>query len=177
MNQSSNLNEFVKIAQNKFPSFVIVASNSAEVWSNTNVLMDHYSSHFKPLKGTKTFHHTEIVNNKIHGNLLSPGWPCHSSSANENKDKSKFIKSGSGKFYWVRYEFQWDKGGTKIKVLPAMCEKKWSWREFIFLKHVANDQYIYIYIYIYIYMLNACGKTWINENNIAERLTFSRYDM
>ena len=51
--------------------------------------MNPYSSHFKPLKGTKTFHHTEIVNNKIHGNLLSPGCPCHSSPANENKGKSK----------------------------------------------------------------------------------------
>ena len=70
MNQSSNLNEFVKITQNKFPSFVIVAFNSAEVWSNTNVLMDRYSSHFKPLKGSKTFHHTEIVKNKIYGNLI-----------------------------------------------------------------------------------------------------------
>ena len=61
--------------------------------------MDHYSSQFKPLKGTKTFHNTEIVNNKIHGNLSSPGCPCHSSSANENKDKSKFIKPECGKFY------------------------------------------------------------------------------
>ena len=85
MNQSSNLNEFLKIAQKKFPSFVIVAFNSAEVWSDTNVLMDCYLSHFKPLKGTKTFHHTEIDNNKIHGNLLSPDCPCHSSPANKTK--------------------------------------------------------------------------------------------
>ena len=45
MNQSSNLDEFVGIAQKKLTSFVIVAANSAEVWSNTNVLMDLYSSH------------------------------------------------------------------------------------------------------------------------------------
>ena len=82
MNQSSNLNEFVEITQKKFAS---VAFNSAEVWSNANVLMDRYSSHFKPLKGTKTFHHIEIVSNKIHGNLLSPGCPGNSSSANENR--------------------------------------------------------------------------------------------
>ena len=73
-NQNSNLNEFMEIAQKKFPSLVIAAFNSAEVWSNNNALMDRYSSHFKPLKETKTFHHTEIVNNKIHGNLLSPGF-------------------------------------------------------------------------------------------------------
>ena len=158
MNQSSNLNEFVEIAQKKSPSFVIVAFNSAEVWSNTNVLMDHYSSHFKPLKRTKNFHHTEIVN-KIHGNLPSPGCPCHSSTANENKDKSKFIKPEGGKFHWVRYEFQCDKSGTKTKVLPAMCNKK-------------NMIFRSIYIFeacvkwsIYMHMLNACGKTWINENN------------
>ena len=74
MKKSSNLNEFVEIAQKKFPSLVIVAFNSAEVWSNNNALMDQYSSHFKPHKGTKTFHHTEIVNSEIHGNLLPPGF-------------------------------------------------------------------------------------------------------
>ena len=91
MNQSSNVKEFVEIAQKKFPSFIIVALNSDEVWSNTNVLMDHYSSQFKSLKGTKTFHHNEIVSNKIHGNLVSPGCTCYSSSANESKDKSNSL--------------------------------------------------------------------------------------
>ena len=60
---------------------------SPEVWSNTNILIDPYSSYFKPLKGTKAFHYNEIVNNKIHENLLYPDWPCHSSSTNENEDK------------------------------------------------------------------------------------------
>ena len=61
--------------------------------------MDRYLSHFKPLKVTKTFHHTEIVNNKIHENSLSLGCPFHSSFANENKDKTKSIKPDCGKFY------------------------------------------------------------------------------
>ena len=151
MSQSFNLNEFVEIGQKKYPSFVIVAFNSGKVWSNTNVLMDHYSTHFKPLKGTKTFHHTGIVNNKVHGNLLSPCSPCHSSSANENKDKSKFIKPECGKFYWLRYEFQFDKGGTKIKVLLAMCKKKNDLEEHLYFWNVSqmiNNIYIYIYIYI-----------------------------
>ena len=39
-------------------------------------------------------------------------------------DKSKLIKPECGKFYWVSYEFQCDKSGSKIKVLPAMCERK-----------------------------------------------------
>ena len=47
--------------------------------------MDRYLNDFKPLKGNKTFHHTEIDNNKTHGNLLSSDCPCHSFSANENK--------------------------------------------------------------------------------------------
>ena len=64
--------------------------------------MDFHSSYFKPLKGTKIFHHTETVN-KIHGNLLYPGCPCHSSSTNENEDKSKFIKPQCCKLYRVRY--------------------------------------------------------------------------
>ena len=143
MNQSSNLDEFVEIAQKKFPSFVIVVAvfNSAEVWSNTNILMDPYSSCFKPLKGTKTFHHTEIVN-KIHGNLLYRGCPCHSSSRNENEDELKFIKPECCKFYWVRYEFQYEKCCT-TKVLPAMCKKNVLQEHlFIFLKHISNDQNI-----------------------------------
>ena len=61
--------------------------------------MDIYLSHSKPLKGTKTFHHIKIVNNIIHGNLLSPDCPYHSSCANENEDKSKFIKLECDKFY------------------------------------------------------------------------------
>ena len=71
--------------------------------------------------------------------------------------------SQCGKFYHVRYEFQYEKGGTTIKVLPAMCEKMtlrsiclyfWSMSQMI------NDQNIY--------MLNASNKTWINENDIVE---------
>ena len=58
--------------------------------------MDRYLSHFKPLKETKTFHQNEIVNKKIHGNLLSPA--CHS-YANENKGKLKSIKPECVKFY------------------------------------------------------------------------------
>ena len=99
----------------------IVAFNFAEVWSNTNVLMGPYLSYLKPLKGTKTFH--QIVNNKIHGHLLYPGCPSHSSFTNKNEDKSKFIKPECCKLFWVRYEFQCEKGGTTIEVLPAMCKK------------------------------------------------------
>ena len=86
------------------------------LWIVTGVTLSH-------LKELKFGIILEIVN-KIHENLFSPGCPSHSSSANENKDKSKFIVvSQCGKFYHVRYEFQYEKGGTTIKVLPAMCEK------------------------------------------------------
>ena len=141
-----------KIAQKKFPSFVIVivVFNSAEVLSNTNALTYPYSSHFKPLKGNKTSHHTEIVSNKIQENLLYPGWLCHSSSTNENEDhydqffdQLKFIKPECYKFYLVRYEFQCEKGGTTIKVLPAMCKNNDLEEHLsVFLKRVSNDQNI-----------------------------------
>ena len=134
MNQSLNLNESAEIAQKKLLSFLIVAFNYVQVWSNTNVLVDCYLSLFKSLKGIKTFYHTEIVNNKIHENVFSPGCPCHSLPTNEKKGKSKFIKPECGKFYWVRYEFQCEKVGTIIKVLRAFVYKR-----------VSND-YIYIYI-------------------------------
>ena len=135
MNQISNLNEFVVIAQKKFPSFVI--------WSF--VLMGPYSSYLKQLKETKTFHHIEIVNNKIHRCLLYPDCPCHSSSTNKNKDKLKFIKPECCKLLWVRYKFQCEKGGTTIMVLPAICKKYFLYIIFcmhIFLKYVSNDQNI-----------------------------------
>ena len=103
--------------------------------------MDCYLSHSKPLKGTKTFHHIEIINYKIRGNLLSPGCPCHYSSANENKVELKFIKPECGKFYWVRSEFLCQKGSQKLKFY-----KKNDFEEclFIFLKHVSYDQNIHI---------------------------------
>ena len=155
-----NLNEIVETEQKKFPSFFLVAFDSAEVLYS----MDSYLSHSKPLKGTKTFPHIKIVNKEIHGNLLSPDCPCHSSSANQNKDKSKFIKPERGKFHWVRYEFQCEKGGTTIKVLPAMCKKNYLEEHlFIFLKRASNDQIIC--------MLNAGDKTWINEN-IVDKIPF-----
>ena len=87
--------------------------------------------------------------------------------ANENQDKSRYIKPECAKFYgkFLRYEFQCEKGGTTIKVLPAISEKN-DLEEylFIFLKRVSNDQYIH--------MLNANDKTWVNGNDIVEELPF-----
>ena len=110
-----------------------------------------------PLKGTKTFQHIEIVNSKINGYLLSLGCPCHSSSANENEDKSKIIQPECGNFYQVGSEFQCDQGGTTIKILQGICRKT----------ILGLGQ---------IYMLNASDKTWINENHLVEELP-SRYDI
>ena len=87
MNQSSHLNEFVETASRRAPSFRIVGVILLKFDQTlTKILKDCYS---RP--STKTFHHTKIVN-KIHGNLLSSSCPCHSSYANEKKNKSKFIK-------------------------------------------------------------------------------------
>ena len=86
---------------------------------------------------------------EIYFHLVSP--PCHSSSGNENKDKSKLIKPECGKFYWVRYELQCERGGTTIKVLPAMCKKKNDLEEHIYFWSVSERINIYIYIYIYTY--------------------------
>ena len=86
---------------------------------------------------------------EIYFHLDSP--PCHSSSGNENKDKSKLIKPECGKFYWVRYELQCERGGTTIKVLPAMCKKKMILRS-IYIFEVCLKGSIYIYTYIYIHI-------------------------
>ena len=70
--------------------------------------------------------------------------PCHSFCTNENEDKSKFIKPECCKLYQVRYEFQCEKGGKTIMVLPAMSKKKKDLEEhlFKFLKRISNDQNI-----------------------------------
>ena len=125
--------------------------------------MDCCSIHFKPLKETKTFHHTEIVNKKIHGNLLSLGSACYS-SANESKGKSKFIKPECVKFYWVRHECQCDRVGTAIEVLPALCWKLILRICYLFEACLKWSKWIY--------MLNASGKTWINENNLSKSYPF-----
>ena len=125
--------------------------------------MDCYSRHFKPLKETKTFHDAEIVNKKIHGNLLSPISACHS-SVNENKGKSKLIKPDCVKFYWVRYECHCGRVGTAIEVLPALCWKMILRIIYVFEACLKWSKCMYI--------LNASGKTWINESNIVKQLPF-----
>ena len=86
--------------------------------------MDPFSSYFNPVKQTKTFHQTEIVNNKIHENLLYPDFPCHSSSTNENKDKSKFIKPEYGMNFSVRkvvQQLRFYQQCAKKMILKSIC--------------------------------------------------------
>ena len=86
--------------------------------------MDPFSSYFNPVKQTKTFHHTETVNNKIHENLLYPDFPCHSSSTNENKDKSKFIKPEYGMNFSVRkvvQQLRFYQQCAKKMILKSIC--------------------------------------------------------
>ena len=125
MNQSSNLNEFVEIAQKKFPSFVIVAFNSAEVWSNTNVLMDCYSSPLSHLKGLKLFIILKLLTTKsmeiyFHLVVLAILPLQLMKKINRNLLSLNVVNAIE---YGMNCD-KWDKGGTKIKVLPAMCEKK-----------------------------------------------------
>ena len=107
-------------------------------WIGTRVTLSH-------LKRLKLFIILKLLTTKfmdIYFHLVSP--PYFSSSRNENKDRSKFIKPECGKFYWVRYELQCEGGGTTIKVLPAMCEKN-DLEEH--LDFCSMSQMIYIYIY------------------------------
>ena len=107
-------------------------------WIGTWVTLSH-------LKRLKLFIILKLLTTKfmdIYFHLVSP--PYLSSSRNENKDRSKFIKPECGKFYWVRYELQCEGGGTTIKVLPAMCEKN-DLEEH--LDFCSMSQMIYIYIY------------------------------
>ena len=143
MNQSSNLNEFVEIAQKKSPSFVIVAFNSAW-WIITQVTLSH-------LKEPKLFIILKLLTIKFTwlSDIPALGCPCHSSFANENKDKSKFIKPECGKSQLCLWISVWQ-GWYKNLGFTSNVRKKMILGAFTFLKRISNDdQYIYIYIYIY----------------------------
>ena len=120
-------------------------------WIGTRVTLSH-------LKRLKLFIILKLLTTKfmvIYFHLVSP--PYLSSSRNENKDRSKFIKPECGKFYWVRYELQCERGGTTIKVLPAMCEKN-DFEEHLDFCSVSQM----IYIYIYSRVPNNCPPTIVN---------------
>ena len=123
-------------------------------WIGTRVTLSH-------LKKLKLFIILKLLTTKfmdIYFHLVSP--PYLSSSRNENKDRSKFIKPECGKFYWVRYELQCERGGTTIKVLPAMCKKN-DLEEH--LDFCSVSQMIYLYIYSRV------------PNNCPPRLLTSRF--
>ena len=87
MNQSSDLNEFVEKAKNKFPPFSQLLLILLK-FDQTKALMNRYLSHFKLTKWTKIFHYTEIVTTKFME--INFTW---------------LLLSFFGKFYRVSYEF------------------------------------------------------------------------
>ena len=105
MNQSSNLNEFVEIAQKKSPSFVIVAFNSAW-WIVTQVTLSH-------LKELKLFIILKLLTIKfieIYPHLVVLAiLPLQMKTKINRNSLSLSVINLS-----CVYEFQSDKGGTKI---------------------------------------------------------------
>ena len=74
------------------------------------------------------------------------------------------VKQVLGKFYRVRYTFENKKGGTTLKVLPAMCERNdLEEHLFVFLKHTSLNGFIYA-------LINKADKFWIHEDDIVEEL-------
>ena len=61
----TNLQEFVNVAQPKFPSFVITACLSKDICKATAFLNDCYKSHSKSIPKTHTIHHIEIVDGHV----------------------------------------------------------------------------------------------------------------
>ena len=76
------------------------------------------------------------------------------------------IKPVLGKFYCVRHTFEYEKGGTSIKVLPIMCKRNdLDEHLFVFLKCTPLSGFIYA--------LNKEDKFWIHEDDIVEELATS----
>ena len=73
------------------------------------------------------------------------------------------VKPISGKFSHVRYTFENEKGGTTLKVLPAIYERNdLEEHLFVFLKSTSVNSFICA--------LNKADKFWIHEDGIVEEL-------
>ena len=150
MNQISNPSEFVELAQKIFPSFVIVAFNSAKVWSNTLGIVTRATiSHLKGLKSIiilklvimkfmKNYFHVVVfaifplqMKTKINQNLSS-------------LNVVNFIKYGMN--FSVRNVVQ------QLRSYQQ-CAKKWYWGGFVYIFEVCLKWSEHIHI------LNASGKT------------------
>ena len=161
--------EFVSVAKKKFPDFVIAFFPKESVRSLTTFLSQRYQQHSKPLVGTVSFHHIEITNMRIVGHLLSPSCFCHQdeNQVEKNTDIDNVpnvtVKPVLGKCYHVRYTFENKKGGTTLKVFPAMCERNdLEEHLFAFLKHTSLNGLIYA--------LSKADQFWIHEDGIVEEL-------
>jgi len=95
--------------------------------------------------------------------LMLLRWASSGKNTDTDVAPNATIKPVLDKFYHVRYTFEYEKGGTNIKVLPAMCER--------------NDLEEHLFVFLkcapligFTYALTKENKVWIHEDGIAEEL-------
>ena len=167
-----DLQSFVAIAQEKFPSFKIVAFTSDEIQEATSHLKERYQKFSTPLPNTQKFHHIRIEENKVTGVFLTKFCPCHNKEATDNDndddddddDECKESKKPIiGQFYHVKYNFFDTKGNVIAKILPAMCsENDLEEHLFTFMKTAKKNKYTF----------DTTNQAWIHQDDVVRLLAF-----
>ena len=80
--------EFVDLAKQKFPEFVIHFCSSDDIRAKTMFLKQRYLKYSKPVPKTLFIHHVDVVENKLVSSVKSPSCKCHSRSSNDASAKS-----------------------------------------------------------------------------------------
>ena len=80
--------EFVDLAKQKFPEFVILFCSSDDIRAKTMFLKQRYLKYSKPVPKTLSIHHVDVVENKLVSSVKSPSCKCHSRSSNDASAKS-----------------------------------------------------------------------------------------
>ena len=161
-----DLQSFVAVAREKFPSFKIVSIASNEIREATSYLKERYQKFSTPLPNTQKFHQIRTEENKVVGAFLTKSCPCHNNEATDDEDYDECkesIKPILGQFYHVEYNFFDVSGNVIAKDLPAMCSQNKLEEHSLTLMETDKKNK---------YTLDTTDQPWIHKDNVMRLLAF-----